>query len=219
VKAQPANDDGLPLSARMAVVAGGMALRALASTWRYRIIGAESLERLRANGVPFIFSLWHGQLLPLIWHHRNQRVAILVSEHRDGELIARLAKSIGYRLIRGSTSRGGERALLALVKDLRAGREVAVTPDGPRGPARSYAPGALIAAQRAGAPILPVAAHADSAWRLSSWDSFLIPKPFARVTVAYGEPTQVEAERSREAASEAPSFQKLMEETERRACG
>ena len=219
MKAQPANDDGLPLSARMAVVAGGMALRALASTWRYRIIGAESLERLRANGVPFIFSLWHGQLLPLIWHHRNQRVAILVSEHRDGELIARLAKSIGYRLIRGSTSRGGERALLALVKDLRAGREVAVTPDGPRGPARSYAPGALIAAQRAGAPILPVAAHADSAWRLSSWDSFLIPKPFARVTVAYGEPTRVEAERSREAASEAPSFQKLMEETERRACG
>ena len=76
------------------------------------------------------------QLLPLIWHHRGERVAILVSEHKDGELIARLAKSIGYRLIRGSSSRGGERALLALAKDLRAGREVAVTPDGPRGPAR-----------------------------------------------------------------------------------
>src|SRR5260221_14675108 len=80
----------LPLSARMAIVAGGIALRALASTWRYRVIGGESLERLRANNVPFIFSLWHGQLLPLIWHHHGERVAILVSEHRDGELIAML---------------------------------------------------------------------------------------------------------------------------------
>jgi lysophospholipid acyltransferase (LPLAT)-like uncharacterized protein len=213
------SEEKLPLSARMAVIAGGIALRALASTWRFRVIGGDSVEGLRANGIPFIFSLWHGQLLPLIWHHRDERVAILVSEHRDGELIARLAKSIGYRLIRGSTSRGGERALLALVKDLRAGREVAVTPDGPRGPARSYAPGALIAAQRAGAPILPVAAYADSAWRLSSWDDFLIPKPFARVTVAYGNPTRVSAGSSREAAAEAPSFQKLMEDTERQACG
>ena len=209
----------LPLSARMAVVAGGIALRALASTWRYRVIGGESLKRLRANNVPFIFSLWHGQLLPLIWHHHGDRVAILVSEHRDGELIARLAKSIGYRLIRGSSSRGGERALLALAKELREGREVAVTPDGPRGPAHSYAPGALIAAQRTGAPILPIAAHADSAWRLSSWDNFMIPKPFAKITVAYGEATRVSVETAREAAAEAPEFQKLMEETERRACG
>lgn len=209
----------LPFSARATVFGGGIALRALASTWRYRVIGAESLERLRANNVPFIFSLWHGQLLPLIWHHHGERVAILVSEHRDGELIARLAKSIGYRLIRGSSSRGGERALLALAKELREGREVAVTPDGPRGPARSYAPGALIAAQRTGAPILPIAAHADSAWRLSSWDNFMIPKPFAKVTIAYGEATRVSVKTSRDAAAEAPEFQKLMEETERRACG
>jgi lysophospholipid acyltransferase (LPLAT)-like uncharacterized protein len=208
-----------PLSARAAVLAGGIALRALASTWRYRAVGRESLEALRENNVPFIFSLWHGQLLPLIWHHRGERVAILVSEHRDGELIARLAKSIGYRLIRGSSSRGGERALLALAKELREGREVAVTPDGPRGPARSFAPGALIAAQRTGAPILPIAAHTDSAWRLSSWDNFMIPKPFAKVTIAYGEATRVSVESSRDAAAEAPEFQKLMEETERRACG
>ena len=219
MKASRKNEDNLSFSARMAVVAGGLALRTLASTWRYRIIGGEVIERLRANNTAFIFSLWHGQLLPLIWHHRGERVAILVSEHKDGELIARLAKSIGYRLIRGSTSRGGERALLALAKDLRAGGEVAVTPDGPRGPARSYAPGALIAAQLSGAPIVPIAAHADSAWRLSSWDAFLIPKPFALVTVAYGEPTRVVADSSRVAAAEAPSFQKLMEKTERRACG
>ncbi len=213
------NEDAFPLSARLAVAAGGIALRALASTWRYRVVGAEAVERLRANGTPFIFSLWHGQLLPLIWHHRDEHVAILVSEHRDGELIARIAKSIGYRLIRGSTSRGGERALLTLVKELRAGAEVAVTPDGPKGPSRNYAPGALVAAQRAGAPVLPVAARADSAWRLSRWDQFMIPKPFARVTVAYGPATRVSGASAREAAAETPAFEALMEETERRACG
>jgi lysophospholipid acyltransferase (LPLAT)-like uncharacterized protein len=212
------NAGDLPLSTRVALVAGGAAFRALASTWRIRVVGGESVESLRAARTPFIFSLWHGHLLPLIWHHRGQRVAILVSEHRDGELIARLARSIGYRLIRGSTTRGGERALLALVAELRSGAEVAITPDGPKGPARSYASGALVAAQRAGAPILPIAAHADRAWYLSSWDRFMIPKPFARVTVAYGPPTLVDAASSREAPAEAPVFQGLMEQTERRAC-
>jgi lysophospholipid acyltransferase (LPLAT)-like uncharacterized protein len=213
-------DDGddLSLASRATIMAGGVALRALAATWRYRIIGGETIESLRAHNTPFIFSLWHGQLLPLIWHHRAQGVAILVSEHRDGELIARLAKSIGYRLVRGSTTKGGERALLNLVRELREGREVAVTPDGPKGPARSYAPGALITAQRSGAPIVPIAAHADRAWHLKSWDSFMIPKPFARVTVAYGVAARVESPTARDAQSEAPAFGKLMDETERRAC-
>ncbi len=209
----------LPLSARAIVLAGGVALRALAATWRYRVIGGETIETLRSRGTPFIFSLWHGQLLPLIWYHRNQSVSILVSEHRDGELIARLVRSLGYRLIRGSTTRGGARALLALVKELRAGGEVAVTPDGPKGPARSYAAGALVAAQRSGAPILPIVAHADRAWRLGTWDSFMIPKPFARVTVAYGPATRVRSPTARDAQAEGPAFQKLMDDAERRACG
>jgi lysophospholipid acyltransferase (LPLAT)-like uncharacterized protein len=203
----------------MAVTFGGVALRVLAATWRYRVIGAEHIDNLRLNGTPFIFSLWHGQLLPLIWYHRRQKVAILVSEHKDGEIIARVARSLGYRLIRGSTTRGGERALLSLARELRSGSEVAVTPDGPKGPARSYAPGALIAAQRSGAPILPIAAHVDRAWHLSSWDSFIVPQPFARVTVAYGPPTKVDAGTTRDAAREAPAFQSLMEATERLACG
>lgn len=209
----------LPLSTRTAILVGGIALRMLASTWRYRVIGGDAIESLRKAKTPFIFSLWHGQLLPLIWHHRGERVAIVVSEHRDGELIARIASSIGYRLIRGSTTRGGERALLALVTELRSGSEVAVTPDGPKGPAHSYAPGALVAAQRADAPILPIAAHADRAWRLSSWDRFLIPKPFAKITVAYGEPRRVSSTSSREAAAETLQFQAMMEDTEQVACG
>lgn len=203
---------------RLSVLALSGALRALASTWRYRVIGGDHLASLRRAGTPFIFSLWHGQLLPLIWHHRDQRVAILVSEHRDGEMIARIARSIGYQLIRGSTTRGGGRALLALVRALETGTEVAVTPDGPRGPAHQFAPGALVAAYRAGAPLLPVAAHASRAWRLASWDGFVIPKPFARVTVSYGAPARVDAGSARDAASQSPAFEALMADTVRRAC-
>jgi len=212
------SNQDFPFSARLAQLASGTALRALAATWRYRIVGDDAVKSVRAGRTPVLFSLWHGQLLPLIWLHRNEGVAILVSEHRDGEIIARVATSLGYRLIRGSTTRGGERALLTLATQLKAGVDAAVTPDGPKGPARSYAPGTLIAAQRSGALIVPVAAHANRAWHLSSWDSFMIPKPFATVSVAYGRPTAVSSSSSREAALEAPVFQEMMVETERLAC-
>lgn len=217
-RAATLNAEEFPLSARLAQLAGGAALRALAATWRYKVVGDGPVKSAREAGKPVIFSLWHGQMLPLLWLHRNEGVAILISEHRDGEIIARVAASLGYGLIRGSTTRGGDRALLTLARKLKAGIDAAVTPDGPKGPARSYAPGALIAAQRSGALIVPIAAHATRAWHLSSWDSFMIPKPFARVTVAYGLPSPVVAPTSRDAAAEAPAFQAMMTETERLAC-
>jgi lysophospholipid acyltransferase (LPLAT)-like uncharacterized protein len=202
---------------RLTLLLGKGALGALARTWRFRVLNAESLRELRATRQPLIFSLWHGHLLPLLWFHKREGVSILISEHRDGEFIARTAQWLGYGLIRGSTTRGAERALLSLVRELEAGREVAITPDGPRGPARSFAPGALIAAQRSGAPILPVAASADRAWRLGSWDRFVIPKPFARITIAYGDPTTVDATSARAAANEGPRFEALMNAAAERA--
>ncbi len=204
------NGGSLEWKTRLSTLVGGAALRALAATWRLRVRNEEALLSLRAANRPFIFSLWHGQLLPLLWHHRNRGVAVLISEHRDGELVARTAASLGYRLIRGSSTHGAERALIGLVRDLRQGVEVAITPDGPRGPARKFAPGALIAAHRAAAPILPVAAAADRSWRLKSWDSFMIPKPFARVTVAYGDAVEVDAADPREAAAQVDRFEALM---------
>lgn len=200
----------LPWRSRLVLTLGKRFLSALAGTWRFRVVNDAPLRELRASGRPFIFSLWHGQLLPLLWHHKGEAVSILISEHRDGELIARTAQWLGYGLIRGSTTRGGERALLSLVRELEAGREVAITPDGPRGPARSFAPGALVAAHRSRSPILPVAASVDRAWRLGSWDRFIIPKPFARITVAYGSPTMVDAPSARAAANEGPRFEALM---------
>jgi hypothetical protein len=202
---------------RWITAAGYAVIRVLARTWRIRVVHHEPLEALRERRAPLAFAFWHGQMLPLLYQHRDEGVAILISSHRDGEIITRIGHRFGYRSVRGSTSRGGGRALLGLVRELEQGGEVAVTPDGPRGPAERFAPGALIAAQRSGAWIVPVAAAADRAWRLRSWDRFLIPKPFARVTVAYGEPTQVAAKTAREAELEAGRFEALLTDAGARA--
>jgi lysophospholipid acyltransferase (LPLAT)-like uncharacterized protein len=204
--------ESLSLRSRAVLFLGRGFLQLLARTWRIRVVNDIYVRDLRHAGHAFIFSLWHGQLLPLLWHHRDEGVVILISEHRDGELVARAAESLGYGLIRGSSTRGADRALISLVRELQAGHEVAITPDGPRGPAATFAPGALVAAQRSDSFILPVAASADRAWRLRSWDRFMIPKPFARITVAYGAPTKVLATTSRAAAEEGPRFERLMNE-------
>jgi len=204
--------ESLSWRSRAVLMLGRGFLQVLSRTWRIRVVNGEYVRDLRRTGRPFIFALWHGQLLPLLWHHRGEGVLILISEHRDGELVARAAQSLGYGLIRGSSTHGAERALISLVRELKSGHEVAITPDGPRGPAKSFAPGALVAAQRSDSFILPVAASADRAWRLRSWDRFIIPKPFARVTVAYSTPTKVLAPTSRAAAEESGRFERLLNE-------
>ncbi len=204
--------ESLPWRSRAMLMLGRGVLQVISRTWRVRVVNGEHVRELRRTGRPFIFALWHGQLLPLLWHHRGEGVLVLISEHRDGELVARAAQSLGYGLIRGSSTHGAERALISLVRELQGGHEVAITPDGPRGPAKTFAPGALIAAQRSDTFILPVAASADRAWRLRSWDRFMIPKPFARLTVAYGAPTKVLATTSRAAAQESGRFERLLNE-------
>lgn len=189
---------------------GSVIIRALALTWRYRITNAAPWRELRLRRQPFIFAFWHGTMLPLLWTHRDEGVPVVISEHRDGEIIARIVEKFGFRTIRGSSSRGAARALIAIVRELERGGEVAVTPDGPRGPARRFASGALVAAQRVGVPIVGVGVVASSAWRLNSWDRFMIPKPFSRVQIAYTVPTTVAASSAREAEGEAPRFESLL---------
>lgn len=193
--------------------AAALLVRLLALTWRVRLVGGEHHRALLASRTPFVFILWHGELLPLLWFHRGQGVSILVSEHRDGEFVAQAARRLGYGLVRGSTSRGGARALLEVASLLKQGTTIGVTPDGPRGPRHRFAPGAIVAAQRAGAPLLPIRASADRAWRLRSWDSFLIPKPFARVAIAYGEAQRVQATDIGGAGRETARFEDLLSAT------
>jgi lysophospholipid acyltransferase (LPLAT)-like uncharacterized protein len=207
-----AEGEELSRGSRLLLMLGQFLLHALARTWRFRVVNGDAIRALRERERAVIFSLWHGQLLPLLWFHRHQGVKILISEHRDGEVVARTAQSLGYGLIRGSTTRGANRALISLVRELEAGTEVAITPDGPRGPARTFAPGALVAAQRTQSYIIPVGVSASRSWKLKSWDHFMIPKPFARVTIAYGEPSKVIAESARLATAQAAQFERLMGE-------
>ena len=198
---------------RWTVRLGAALLRLLASTWRMRSHNMQPLHDARAANRRVIFSLWHGELLPLLWQHRGENVAIVISEHKDGEIVAQIAESLGYSTVRGSSSKGGSRALIGLMREIDAGKDGAITPDGPRGPARVFAPGAAVASQRTGAFIVPIRAAASSSWRLKSWDRFLIPKPFARVDVSYGKLTVVEAESPRAAAEQAPQLQALLDAT------
>jgi lysophospholipid acyltransferase (LPLAT)-like uncharacterized protein len=181
----------LKVSPRTVSAVAGPAVRILASSWRIEVVHEERWRTLYEARRPHVFLLWHETLLPLLWQHRHQGVAIVVSEAREGQYLSDLALALGYAAVRGSSTRGGARALLGAVRQLRAGRAVAFTPDGPRGPRREMKPGVVAAAQRGGGVIVPIHAQADRAWRLHSWDRFMIPKPLSRVRITYGRPFEV----------------------------
>jgi lysophospholipid acyltransferase (LPLAT)-like uncharacterized protein len=198
---------------------GTALVRVLGLTWRVRIFHDHDVRRFRATKQPIVFMLWHGQLLPLLYHHRDEGVVVMISEHADGEIIARIAQNLGFDTVRGSTSRGAARALLGAARAVTEGRDLAVTPDGPRGPAKSIAPGSAVVAQRTGAPVIGVGVSVRRAWRLKSWDSFLIPKPFATVHIAYSDETRVVAADSRTAAAAADGLLAIMDAAEQRTSG
>lgn len=179
------------LKSRLVAGLGGGLLRALLESCRVSQDGVENFARFHREGRPVVFVLWHGRLLPCTYWNRHQGLVTLVSRHSDGGYIARIVEEWGYTAVRGSSSRGGSGALRELVGYLRAGRSLAITPDGPRGPREVMKPGALLAAQLAGAPIIPAAGGASRAWWFGGWDRFLIPQPFARVRLAYGAPIEV----------------------------
>ncbi len=189
------------LSPKATAVVAGAVVSALAGTWRTDVSGGEHYRAVTGDGKGFLFLLWHEALLPLLWHHRRQRVAILVSEAQDGRYLAAYAERLGYACLHGSSTRGGVRALLGAVRALQAGTPVALTPDGPRGPRRVVKPGILAAAARSGAWVLPIHAEAEWAWRLRSWDRFVVPRPFSRVRIGYGAPFRVAAGQDLEGAA------------------
>ncbi len=179
-------------------VAGRYGLRALFHTLRVQSTGREDLRKLEEAGTPVIFVFWHGQLLPLIHVHRHDGVTVLVSEHRDGELVTGLIHHFGFGTVRGSSTRGAVRGLKGLIRAARSGRSLAITPDGPQGPNRRLKLGALTAARMTGLPLLPIGVGVSSAWRARSWDGLLVPKPFSTVRVAYGRPSFVSRDASPE---------------------
>lgn len=179
-------------------------IRLVHASTRWQVRGEPHVAPLFAAGQPIIAAFWHSRLLmaPLGWRHAR-KPKVLISTHRDGELIARTVRHLGIDTVRGSTTRGGGIALRALLKALEAGESVAITPDGPRGPRMRVQPGVIALAALSGAPIVPATYAVTHCRFLDSWDRFVLALPFGRGVYLWGEPLRVPRDagaRAREAA-------------------
>jgi lysophospholipid acyltransferase (LPLAT)-like uncharacterized protein len=174
-------------------------IAALGGTLRWRVSGLQHLDAIRAAGHQPVMAFWHGRILPATYYFRRRGIVVITSENFDGEWIARIIERFGYGTARGSTSSGGKRAILQLMRELKAGHPAGFTLDGPRGPAKVAQPGAVWLAMATGNPLLPFHLEASSAWTTHSWDRTQIPKPFSTVGLAVGEPLYVEPNASPEA--------------------
>jgi lysophospholipid acyltransferase (LPLAT)-like uncharacterized protein len=179
------------LQARLIAAVGYRLIAVLGSTLRWRTEGLEHLDRVVASGRQPVMAFWHGRILPATYYFRRRGIVVITSENFDGEWIAGIIERFGYGTARGSTSRGARKALLQLTRDMARGRPAGFTLDGPRGPARVAQPGAVWLAKATGNPLLPFHLEADRHWTLDSWDRTQIPKPFATVSIAMGEPFDV----------------------------
>jgi hypothetical protein len=166
-------------------------LAALGRTFRWREEGAEHLQSVFASGRQPILALWHGRILPATIYFRDRGVVAITSQNFDGEWTSRIMRRFGYLQARGSTTRGGGRALLQLIRDMAEGRPTAFTVDGPRGPAYRAQRGAVWLAKVTGNPILPFHGEAAPCWTARSWDRAQIPKPWSRVAMVIGPPIDV----------------------------
>ncbi|MGE5850499.1 MAG: lysophospholipid acyltransferase family protein [Candidatus Methylomirabilota bacterium] len=169
-------------------------LRAVAATLRRTDIGHEHVDGCLGRGERAIVAFWHGRLLMMPFAYRGQPVTLLISQHRDGEYITRVAQWLGFIVVRGSATRGGAIAFKQLIQALRNGRHVVITPDGPKGPRQQVKSGVIELARLTGMPILPVAFGAWPRTILKSWDHFLVPHPFGRGIYVWGEPIYVPAD-------------------------
>ncbi len=180
---------------------GATFIRLLRVLVRVEYHGEAEIRRREREGERFLLAFWHRHLLLMPYAYRGQKVSILISQHRDGELIARTMAYFGHHSSRGSSTRGGASGMRELLRRFKDGYDLAITPDGPKGPAQVAKAGAAQLAALAGVPIIPVAMGASRAKLLASWDRFVIPKPFARVCFVYGEPLLVDRHEDTEGAA------------------
>jgi lysophospholipid acyltransferase (LPLAT)-like uncharacterized protein len=175
----------------------GLVLRMLYATFRVRWVDEGDMVARRAGGERFILAAWHDGLilLPLVVLHvpTPWRPRVLISWHRDAEIGAQAARRFGVHFVRGSSTRGGIGAVRALIAAYRAGEDVVVVPDGPRGPRHEAKVGVVQLANATGARIVPIALAAAPCRRLGSWDRMQVPLPFARVAIRLGTPVDVSA--------------------------
>lgn len=178
--------------ARLEIAAAAFAVWAvlalLGATVRWTRAGSGELERAWKAGDGVLMALWHGRaiLLPLVYGGRG--ACIMNSTHRDGEIVSRALARFGIEATRGSSTRGAVVGLLNLVRASRRGLDIALIPDGPRGPAGVAKGGAAELVLATGAPLFPIAISCSRSWRLPTWDRMMLPRPFSRVVLVVGEP-------------------------------
>lgn len=169
-------------------------IRLLHATMRLEYRGREHLDDARRDPGQFILAFWHSRFLMMPYSYPGEKITVLVSRHRDAELIARILERFGHDVTKGSSTRGGAAGLLEILRKVKRGCDVGITPDGPKGPRRRVKPGVIGVARLSGLPIVPVAFSASRGRRLNSWDRTLLPRPFSRGVFVYGEPIRVPRE-------------------------
>jgi hypothetical protein len=163
-------------------------VRLLYATMRIRVVGREIPQPLHDRGEGVIVVFWHNRLLMCPFAYMGKDMNVLISGHGDGELIANVMKGFGFHRVRGSSSKGGAAAIRELVQLVRKNSDLAITPDGPRGPAEVVKQGVAHVARTTGRPILPLSFASSRSKRFNSWDRFLLPYPFSRGVFVWGEP-------------------------------
>jgi lysophospholipid acyltransferase (LPLAT)-like uncharacterized protein len=194
-------------SSRASMMAGHLAawvMKLWSLTLRYEINGTTGMVQPEINPKPVIFALWHNRIftMPPIWKltgGKNRSTVVLTSASKDGSTLATAMEFFGIGSIRGSSSRRAVSALIGMKKALQEGKDVCVTPDGPKGPRYRVQPGLLKIAQATGVDIIPIHIRYTSAWRLSSWDRFVIPKPLSKVTIIFDQPIRIQKDLTEEA--------------------
>lgn len=170
------------------------AIRLIGRTLRYQKLGWENFDSIAEAGHVPIYTFWHDRIFAGSYFFRDRGIVIMTSQSKDGEYIARFIRRLGYGAIRGSSSRGGSRALVEMIKTIRGGLPMGFTADGPRGPRYVAKPGPVMLAKKSGQPIMPFVVQPRKFWTVKSWDRTQIPKPFTQVAVIIGEPIYVRAD-------------------------
>ena len=192
---------------RLADLAFYTVIKVLGSSMRFEVEGAEHLEAIEAAGKFPIYTFWHDRIFLGTYFWRDRDIGIMTSQSFDGEYIARFVRRFGHLPIRGSSSSGGSRALVEMIKSMRTNRHpMAFTVDGPRGPKYKVKLGPVILAKKTGNPIMPFVIEPKRFWNAKSWDKMQVPKPFTHALTIIGEPIYVDAN-----ASEAEVEAKLTE--------
>jgi lysophospholipid acyltransferase (LPLAT)-like uncharacterized protein len=158
--------------------------------YRYRPLGPNVDPNQPDFEGRYIYAFWHENMLLLAYHYGRRDIRVLISQHADGELIAEACRHLKFRLVRGSTTRGGAEAVRQMLR-LAGGSHLAITPDGPRGPRRRVQPGLVYLAAKSGLPVVPIGIAFHRAWRMRSWDRFALPHPWTGAECVTAEPIHV----------------------------